>query len=849
MPAGWLEMMTDATNQRNLMFLWHMSWRMLWRDWRGGELTILAIGLVIAVTSITAVGFFTDRIERGLKQQSAELIGADLVITSSSQDVTDHIKEVREQNFEVATTTQFRSVVVYEDQLQLAEVKAVTEGYPLRGVLRVSDTAFGADQATTDIPAAGDVWVEARLLQMLGLEVGDTVSLGSSSFSIRKILRYEPDRAGDMFSVAPRVLMNRSDLDATGLISAGALVSYRVLIAGARERINAYRDAIDDRLKQGEQILTFEDGRPELNTALERAQQFLGLAALISVLLAGVAVASVAYRFTSRHLDTGAMLRCLGASQQTIIQLFTLELLWLSLLASSVGCLLGFVTQFVITELLDQLVLAHLPPPSFNAVLLGYATGIVMLIGFAIPPLLSLRRVPPLRVLRKDVAITPVSGWFVYGAVILCMFLLLYWQIGNLVLVSTVLGGIFVTLLLLAVAAYLLIGVLNRLRGQVGVAWRFGLANISRRPASSVIQIVAFGVGIMVLLLLSTVRSDLLDDWQQSLPEDAPNHFVINVQSDQVEGITKYFHERGVSNTRLYPMVRARLVEINGQPVREADYESERAKHMVTREFNLSWAEDMQVDNTLVAGDWWSDADFGTPLLSLEAQLAKTLGLEMNDALGFDINGTVIEFTISSLRKVDWDTFNINFFTVVPPGVLEDKPANWVTSVHLDVEQRQQLGQLVRTFPNITLIDVDTIMQRVRTIMDRVTLAVEFIFLFTILAGLAVLYAAIQANQDQRRFENAVLRTLGAKQKTLLLGLFAEFTTLGALSGLLAGLSATTLASVLAETIFKFEYAFDISVALTGVVSGILIVVVAGMLGTRSVLTHPPIQSLREGAA
>jgi putative ABC transport system permease protein len=841
--------MTEASKQKSFAFLWHASLRMLWRDWRGGELTILAIGLVIAVTSITAVGFFTDRIERGLKQQSAELIGADLVITSSRPDVIDHIKEAREQNFEVAATTQFRSVVVYEDQLQLTEVKAVTEGYPLRGVLRISDTAFGADQATTDIPAVGDVWVEARLLQMLGLNVGDSISLGSSSFTIRKILRYEPDRAGDMFSVAPRVLMNRSDLDATGLISEGALVSYRVLIAGPRERINAYRNAIEDRLQQGEQILTFEDGRPELNTALERAQQFLGLAALISVLLAGVAVASVAYRFTSRHLDTGAMLRCLGASQRTIIQLFTLELLWLSLLASSIGCLLGLLTQFVITELLDQLVLAHLPPPSFKAVLLGYATGIVMLIGFAIPPLLSLRRVPPLRVLRKDVALTPVSGWLVYGAVVCCMFLLLYWQIGNLRLVSTVLGGIIVTLLVLALAAYLLISALDRLRGQVGVAWRFGLANISRRPASSVIQIVAFGVGIMVMLLLSTVRSDLLDDWQQSLPEDAPNHFVINVQSDQVTGITDYFDARGVSNTRLYPMVRARLVEINGQPVREADYESERAKHMVTREFNLSWAEDMQVDNSLVAGSWWSEQDFGTPLLSLEAQLAQTLGLQMNDVLGFDVNGTMIEFTISSLRKVDWDTFNINFFTVVPPGVLEDKPANWVTSVYLDPEQRRQLGPLVRAFPNITLIDVDTIMQRVRTIMDRVTLAVEFIFLFTILAGLAVLYAAIQANQDQRRFESAVLRTLGARKKTLLLGLFAEFTTLGALSGLLAGLSATTLAWVMAETIFKFDYQFDISVALTGVVSGILIVVIAGMLGTRSVLTHPPIKTLREGAA
>jgi putative ABC transport system permease protein len=839
--------MTDRTQHKSFSFFWFASWRMLWRDWRGGELTILAIGLVIAVTSITAVGFFTDRIERGLKQQSAELIGADLVITSARQDVSDYIEDGRAHHFQLAMTQQFRSVVLGNGKPQLVEVKAVTEAYPLRGVMRISDTPFGTDEATTGIPASGDIWVEARLLQMLDLEVGDEVSLGNTTFNIRKVLRYEPDRAGDMFSVAPRVLMNRSDVDATGLIGTGALVNYRVLISGPRSSIDSYQNAIKNRLRPGEQVLTVEEGRPELNTALERAQQFLGLAALISVLLAGVAVATVAYRFSSRHLDTSAMLRCLGASQHTIIQLFTLEMLWLSLLASSIGCVFGLLTQFVITELLDQLVLAHLPAPSFKSLFLGYATGIIMLTGFAIPPLLSLRKVPPLRVLRKDVTATPVSGWIVYLAVVVCMAVLMYWQIGNIELVTTVLGGIFATLAVLALAAYALIKLLNSLRGQVGVAWRFGLANISRRPASSVIQVVAFGLGIMVMLLLSTVRSDLLDNWQHSLPDNAPNHFVINVQPDQVEGINEYFKERGVSNTKLYPMVRARLVEINGKPALTSDYDSERAKHMITREFNLSWAEHMQVDNALVSGSWWSRADFGTPLLSMEDKLAKTLRLELGDVLGFDINGTVINYTITNLRSVDWDTFNINFFTVVPPGVLEDKPANWVTSVYLDAGQRQQLGELVRLFPNITLIDIDTIMQRVRGIMDRVSLAIEFIFLFTILAGLAVLYAAIQANQDERLFENAVLRTLGARRKTLVLGLFAEFATLGALSGLLAGLSATTLAWLLAETIFKFEYRLDISVALTGILSGMLIVVIAGLLGTRRVLAHPPIQTLREG--
>ena len=839
----------QSQSKRNpgIGFYWQNSWRMLWRDWRGGELTILAIALIIAVTSITAVGFFTDRIERGLKMQSAELIAGDLVISSGRTDVNDHIAEARANNFMVTTTEQFRSVVFVNERFQLAEVKVVSEGYPLRGVLRVSDTAFGQDEATTGIPAPGELWVEARLLQLLDLDVGDSVKLGEVLFTLRKIIRYEPDRAGDLFSVAPRVMMNSADLDATRLISIGALVSYRVLIAGDSDRINDYHDAIKDRLQAGEQIIGVEEGRPELNTALNSARQFLGLAALISVLLAGVAVATVANRFSTRHLNTSAMMRCLGTSQKTIIRLFTLEMLWLSILASTIGCVLGALTQLVITELLDKLVLTQLPPPSWKALILGYATGIVMLIGFALPPLLSLHRVPPLHVLRKDVPKHPVSVWTVYIAVMICMSLLLYWQIGDLQLVTIVIGGILLTLLILAVTAYLLILLLNRLRARVGIAWRFGLANISRRPGSSVIQIVAFGLGIMVLLLLSTVRSDLLYDWQSSLPHDAPNYFVINVQTDQVDEISDYFTSMGVNNTRLYPMVRARLVEVNGQKVDSSDYQSERAKRFVTREFNLSWAEHMQRDNEVVAGEWWSRQEHGRPLLSLEAGLAETLNMQVNDVVSFDINGSKIDLTISNLRSVDWDTFNVNFFTVLPPGVLENRPANWVTSVYLNAEQQQQLGRLVREFSNITLIDIETIMQRVRGIIDRVTLAVEFVFLFTLLAGLAVLYAAIQSNQDERRFESAVLRTLGASRKTLMLGLLAEFSLLGALSGLLAGLAATSLAWLLALYIFKFDYAFDITVAVAGFVSGIAIVVSAGILGTRSVLTTPPVETLRQG--
>jgi putative ABC transport system permease protein len=821
---------------------------MLWRDWRGGELRMLAVALVIAVTSVSAVSFFTDRVDRGMQQQAAELIAADLVV-SSARPVSPAIEQqALQRGLRTAGILQFRSVALVGDRPQLVEVKAVTPAYPLRGALRIASAPFAADTATRDIPASHSVWVEPRLLQLLDVKVGDHLQLGAIDFTITRVLSYEPDRGGDMFSVAPRALINQQDVPATQLVQTGSLVTYRLLIAGDAAGVQRFRTTVRQQLAPGEQLLGVKDGRPELRVALERAQRFLGLAALISVLLAGVAVATAARRFAQRHLDTSAILRCLGATQRTVIRAFGLEMLWLALLASSVGVALGLLTQTGITRILDQLLLTTLPAPSLRPLLVGYATGVILLLGFALPPLLALRHVPPLRVLRRDQTGRGTPASLAYAAVLLSMGVLLYWQIGDLRLVLYVLGGMLVALLLLALAAWGLIKLLNGLRRRVGIAWRFGLANIARRPASSIIQVVAFGLGIMVLLLLSTVRNDLLNDWRQSLPPEAPNHFLINVQPDQVAGIQAFFDKRGVAKPALFPMVRARLVRINSRAVSSDDYDNERAKHLVTREFNLSWAEKPQVDNSIVAGKWWRQRDHGKALLSLEAGLAETLGIRLHDTLTFDINGRGQSFDVSNLRAVDWDSFHINFFTVVPPGVLEHEPASWVTSLYLDAAQKQRLGQLVRQFPNVTVIDIEAVMSRVRVLMDRVTLAVEFIFLFTLLAGLAVLYAAIQANQDERRYENAVLRTLGARKPVLLRGLFAEFFTLGALAGLLGGLAASALAWLLAERVFHFAYQFDPRIGLVGIAFGLAIVGIAGVLGTRGVLTQPPAITLRERA-
>ena len=831
---------------KNKQSSWHFSWLMLWRDWRGGELRILAIALIIAVTSVSSVGFFIDRVDRGMQQQAAELIAADLVISSAYRINPSLEQQARQRGLQTTHVISFRSVSFANDQPQLVEVKAVSQGYPFRGSMRIADAAFTDDRTTQAIPASGDAWVEPRLLQLLNIKVGDVLNIGALSLNIKQVLTYEPDRGGDMFSIAPRVMINQQDLAASQLLSTGALVNYRLLVAGEVKNIDDYRATLKKQLGKGEQLLTIKEGRPELRTALDRAQRFLGLAALTSVLLAGVAVATAARRFATRHLDTSAILRCLGATQRTIINSFALEMFWLALIASTIGVALGVLTQTGITAILANLLLTSLPLPSAQPLILGYATGVILLLGFAMPPLLALKHVPPLRVLRRDQTGRGILAWQVYLAVFISMGVLLQWQLADLTLVTYVMAGMLVTVLVLALAAWGLVKLLNRLRQRVGVAWRFGLANIARRPASSVVQITAFGLGIMVLLLLSTVRTDLLEGWQRSLPHDAPNHFLVNVQPDQVKGIQAFFNQQGVFRPQLYPMVRARLTHINDRQLHTDDYESDRAKHLLTREFNLSWADKPQTDNRIVAGRWWRKSEQGKNLMSLEAKLAETLKIKLHDSVRFIINGQAKDFIVSNLRKVDWDTFNINFFTVVPPGVLEQEPASWVTSLYLDADQKRQLAQLIQRYPNVTVIDVDAIISRVRSIIERVNLAVEFIFMFTLLAGLAVLYAAIQASQDERRFESAVLRTIGASKAVLLRGLIAEFITMGALAGLLAGFAATVLAWVLAVQIFNFPYQLNPVIGLAGIVIGVVIVGIAGVLGTHTVLTQPPVETLRQ---
>jgi len=516
------------------------------------------------------------------------------------------------------------------------------------------------------------------------------------------------------------------------------------------------------------------------------------------------------------------------------------------LIASTAGCAFGFGAQEILARIQSGLFATNLPAPSWRPVAIGITTGLILLVGFALPTLARLKTVPPLRVLRRDLGAVPVSAQAVYGTALAAVAILLMWQAADVRLTAFVLGGSFVTVLLLAMVAFGMVRALRLLRGRVGVAWRYGLANISRRPRSSVAQILAFGLGIMVLLLLSIVRGDLLASWKDRLPVDAPNQFLINIQPDQVPAVKQLLDSRQLGGAQLYPMIRARLVAINDRAVSGADYTDDRARRLVDREFNMSWSADMQDDNRLAAGRWWEPGEHGKHLVSVEKGLAERLGLQLGDRLRWRIADRELTLTITSLRSVEWDSFHANFFVIAPPNVLEDFPATYMTSFHLPGAEREYLSQLVRKFPNVTIIDVEAIMNKVRTIMDRVNLSVQYVFLFTLLAGLTVLYSAIQATQDERLYESALLRTLGASRNHVLKGLISEFAALGLLAGILAALTASVAGVVLARQVFNLDYLINPWVWVAGLVTGAAGVAVFGTMGARFVLNRPPLQSLRE---
>jgi len=807
---------------------------------------VLLAALLVAVTALTGVGFFTDRVGRAVEQQAAEVIAADLRLQASQAPSDEYIARAGSKGLATARTLTFPTVVFYGEESSLASIRAVGEGYPLRGKVKIADAPFAPGRETAGIPERGEVWLDSRLLARLAAEVGDDVNIGASTFRVSKVLDYRPDQGSAFVDLAPSLLMNLEDMPATQLIQPGSRATHAILFAGESAAVRAFKAELEASKLPAERLVDVAEASPQIQASMDRAGRFLNLSALITVLLAAVAVAMAARRYVRRHLDNVALMKCMGAQQRFILQVTSLELVLLAVIAAALGAALGFVAQEGLALLLKDLVRGELPAPTWAPALLGLVTAVAVLVGFALPPMLQLKNVPPARVLRRNLEPPPLRHAGAYLLAIGALLAMLFWLVRDARLVSYVAAGTAITLAVLLAAGWLLVKAAGRLRGGVGVAWRYGVANLSRRGRESIVQVVAFGLGLMVLLLLGVVRKDLLDTWQASLPANTPNHFLINIRTDQTDAFRHFFTERGMPEPRLFPMIRARMTALNGTPIGKLALDGDRARAFAEREQNLSWASDLQSDNKIVSGRWWTEADAGRKLVSVASGYSEELGIKVGDTLSFDVAGEPLDAKVASIREVQWDTFRPNFFLVFSPGTLDGMVGTWLTALNLDEAGKRSLVQLVRQFPSVSIFDIEAILKQVRAVGDRASLAVQYVFLFTLLAGITVLLAAVQSTRDERAYESAMLRTLGASRRVVLAGVATEFVVLGMLSGLLAAIGASVGGWYLATELFNLEYHFDPTVWLIGIGAGALLVGGAGTLAARSVINQPPISTLRQ---
>jgi putative ABC transport system permease protein len=822
-----------------------MGARLLARDFRAGELRVMALSIVLAVASFTTVAFFADRVKSALTQEASQLLGADLVVVSD-RPIGDDVRSAATRLARATTeTVRFPSMVSAGDASLLVEIKAISTGYPLAGRLRIA----GGDGVTVDRragPPSGEVWLDERAMARLGVGIGAQLAVGEKTFLVSGRTAEDPEAAIGFLNMMPRLLLNTGDLEATKLIQPGSRVTYRLMLAGTPERLGAFREAVWKGIGPGQRLEDVRDARPEIRSALERAERFLGLASLLSVVLAAVAVALAARRYAQRHVDNCAVLRALGASRAYTVAVHAWQIGLVGLGAGCAGAAIGFGAQAGLASLLAPIVQVPLPLPGIEPALQGIAAGFVMLLGFALPPLAALGRVPALRVLRRDVGMPAGISWVGYAAGFGAVAALVYWHTRDARMASIVLGGIVAAGAVSGLVAAVLVRVAAAAGRRAGFAWRFGLANLSRRTVATVVQVVALGVGLLALMLLSITRGDLLDSWRQSLPPDAPNRFLVNIQPDQAEAVQDFLATEGLTQAKLFPMVRARLTDINGKKISSASFTEDRARRLVDREFNLSWAERPQVDNVIEQGAWWSGPN-PAGQFSMEKGIADSLGIRVGDVLGYDVAGQRLEAPVTSLRKVEWDSFRVNFFVVAPPGLLETYPATYVTSFHLPTERSAMMDQLVKRFPNLLVIDVAAILQQVQLMMGHVVRAVEYLFLFSLLAGLLVLFAALQSTHDERLREAAILRTLGAASRQIARAHAAEFLLVGTLAGIFAALGASGIGLLLAREVLNVPYTVGAGVWIVGILAGAIGVLVAGQLGTRQAVHVSPVEALRRG--
>lgn len=840
-----------------------LGWRNLWRDFRSGELNLLLVSVVLAVAALSAVGFFADRLQAGLWRDARQLLGGDAVVASDKVTPDTFVAKAQALGLKTQTTLNFPSMARADDaqggETKLVALKAVSEGYPLRGNMSLfkpeatnPKVASEDVQTTREVPKPGSVWVDPALLESLNLQLGDRLWLGDKDLRITALIHREPDRGANFMNFAPRVMMHHDDVAATGLVQPASRISYRMAVAGLEDQRNVQlflkwaRDQVLLPEVRGVQIESMESGRPEMRQTLDRAEKFLNLVALLAALLCAVAVALASRTFAARHLDGCALLRVLGQSQRTLSLAYGFEFVTAGVFASVLGLALGFGIHHAFVWLLAGLVDAQLPPSSGAPVVLGLGMGLTLLVAFGLPPVLQLAKVPAIRVIRRDMGgLQPASiGVLVMG--LLGFAAALMWASRDVKLGLLTVGGFAAATLFFAAITWVMLKLLRRwVPGQATPRWLLlATRQVMARPAYAVVQVSALSVGLLALVLLVLLRTDLISSWRKATPVNTPDRFVINVQPDQTAAFQSALSQAGVSSYDWYPMIRARLVAINDKTVSPENFTDDRAKRLVDREFNVSARAVKPEHNAVVQGKW---TEGEKDALSVEAGIAQTLGLKMGDRMRFDVGGVMSEGRITSIRKVDWGSMRANFFVMYPVDQLPDVPLSYMAAFKTP-DQKSFERNLLQQFPNITSVDMRATLTQVQKVLDQVIRAVEFLFAFTLLAGLLVLMAAVTSTREERKREFAIMRALGATGRLLSQVQTVELMGVGLLAGFLASSVAVGVGWGLARFVFEFDWTASLWVPLAGSLTGAMLAWVAGWWGLSEVLRQPVSQTLRQAA-
>ena len=824
--------------------------RMLLRTWRGGQPSLIVWSLVLAVSVVTSVSLLAERIERALTAESSAFLAADLVVRSNKLTQQEWVTKAQQQGIETSQMVSFASMVYHESDMHLASVKAVQSNYPLRGVIKRSTTPFTLDEALIELvdygPAPGETWVDARLLPLLNIELGDNIELGETVLKVPQIIVEEPDGGSYSFFGA-RVLMNWDDVAAAGVVQPGSRVTYKYLMAAGTDAdaFASYANWLESQLSVHDRLITPDEAQASIASTMDRGRRFLLLAGSIGVVLAGIALALASHHFAAGQTQQVALLKSWGVSARRVRSLYLQQSLWLGLGGSLAGLAAGYIfSELLISTVREWLPIA-LPSAGIRPWITGMATGLLCLGGFTVPALWHLPAQSPLAVLRQDIQVKPVNAAVRGTFGIVAVAGLLLWYSNSLMLSLAILAGFAITALATVIIGLMMLRLAKNYGQRLGSIWRLALNNLWRRKSQSLIQMVGFSGAIALLMIMVVVRTSLVDEWRVQLAEDAPNHFLVNVASYELEAVKTLVEDRGLETAGWYAMVRGRMAAINGELITEAQKDSHES---FRRELNLSWTSALPEGNKVTAGKWWDDIDQATEIapVSLEDELAAELGLKLGDRITFSVGGLTFESEVVSTRSLNWDNMTPNFYFLFPEGLLEDYPRTSMTSLYIPPQKKLLVNELLRKFPTVLVIELDKIIDRIRTIVSQVTRGLEVMTLLILSCGVLVMFAAVSLSMSERLQESAILRTLGSSQRLILGIQWVEFTTLGLMAGLLASIGAEAAVAILQRFMFDMPFALHPWLWLAGPLAGGVLVGALGVGYSRKAVVQPPLEVLRD---